>query len=122
MGSFLFMGQQEDPEFDTIEARGNVRIYDGTEPKKSLCTVCGTGHAAVYSYDCRAGHASHYCETESPDESKVLDADGFLKWDDCPECQSELSEQMAEAEKKAGPGCDCRRRLGRLGGCSRCER
>lgn len=28
---FLFMGQQEDPEFDTIEARGDVRIYDGSD-------------------------------------------------------------------------------------------
>ncbi len=27
MSRFLFMGQQEDPEFDTIEARGDVRIY-----------------------------------------------------------------------------------------------
>lgn len=28
--SFLFMGAQGDPEFDTIEARGGTRIYDAT--------------------------------------------------------------------------------------------
>lgn len=33
MSRFLFMGVQEDPEFDTHEARG-FRVYDGTEPKR----------------------------------------------------------------------------------------
>lgn len=35
---FKFMGQQEDPEFNVIEARGNVRIYDGTRPNH--CPTC----------------------------------------------------------------------------------
>lgn len=51
MSHFLFMGEQEDPEFDTIEARGNVRIYDGMEPKKGTARTayveCGCGRRYV---------------------------------------------------------------------------
>lgn len=42
----MFMGEQEDPEFDTIEARGDVRIYDGTEPRK------GTARTAYVECGC----------------------------------------------------------------------
>lgn len=30
MSPFRFMGEQEDPEMDAIEARGGTRVYDGT--------------------------------------------------------------------------------------------
>jgi hypothetical protein len=35
---FLFMGEQEDPVFDELEARGITRIYDGTAPDR--CPLC----------------------------------------------------------------------------------
>lgn len=34
MSRFLFMGEQDDPEFDAIANRGLTRIYDATEPRK----------------------------------------------------------------------------------------
>jgi len=58
---FLFMGQQEDPEFDTIEARGNVRIYDGTDAatecrpdceQEGGCSRC-TCQTPALGADCR---------------------------------------------------------------------
>ena len=39
MSRFFFMGVQEDPAFDEIEARGITRIYDGTKPPE--CVWCG---------------------------------------------------------------------------------
>jgi len=56
MSRFYFMGVQEDPEFDTIEARGNTRIYDGTaldnqvvDPvvKRYLCRCFGISRTAA---------------------------------------------------------------------------
>jgi hypothetical protein len=35
---FLFMGEQEDPAFDELKARGITRIYDGTAPDR--CPLC----------------------------------------------------------------------------------
>lgn len=46
---FRFMGEQEDPEMDTIEARGGTRIYDGTEPAGVECDRCLGGGSLVNS-------------------------------------------------------------------------
>lgn len=51
MSGFRFMGEQEDPEFATIEARGDVRIYDGTDLKRGTARTayveCGCGRRYV---------------------------------------------------------------------------
>lgn len=43
MSPFLFMGVQEDPELDVVEARGGTRIYDGTDRyhADAKCGACG---------------------------------------------------------------------------------
>lgn len=52
MNRFLFMGVQEDPAFDEIEARGITRIYDGTKRDEFSCPCCGTPTDSHYCDAC----------------------------------------------------------------------
>ena len=90
MSGFKFMGEQEDPEFDTIEARGDVRIYDGTEQ---------VIHAT-------ATYAVHPCGAEqtpgsSPGPTGFSDATG--KWVSerpvtCRACLEAIAKHVAACE------------------------
>lgn len=57
---FLFMGVQEDPEFDVIESRADIRIYDGTGRgydggyrDEFSCPCCGAPTDSSECADCR---------------------------------------------------------------------
>lgn len=59
MSRFLFMGEQEDPAFDEIEARGITRVYDGTgrgydggKRDEFSCPCCGDPTDSGECADC----------------------------------------------------------------------
>lgn len=85
---FLFMGQQEDPESNTIEARGNVRIYDGTAELIH-------GYASYGRYPCGAEQTYG---SRGPGPTGPSDTGGYAraKVTNCPGCLTAIAKHAAD--------------------------
>lgn len=68
MSRFLFMGVQEDSEFDTHEARGfrvhdgTYRGYDGGKRDEFSCPCCGVPTDSSECDECRAAECGEQDE------------------------------------------------------------
>lgn len=85
MTRFYFMGVQEDPEFDTIEARGITRIYDGTALDSQRITVRTVKCACSRRYT-----PAEFAELEQVGVQKV-EGETDLRLANCGACGSTIS-------------------------------